>query len=47
MTLDREQQTRMRQKQHIVTYILLVIMGLIFLHLALVFNLYDVIKNVV
>ncbi len=46
MTLDKEQQTRLRQKQHIVTYILLVIMGLIVLHLALVFNLYDVIKNV-
>lgn len=46
MTLDKEQQTRMRQKQHIVTYILLVILGLIVLHLALVFNLYDAVKNV-
>ncbi len=47
MTLDKEEQSRVRQKQHIVTYILLVVLGLIFLHLALVMNLYDVIKGIV
>ncbi len=46
MIVDKQELARRQQKQRIVSYILTVAGGLIFIHLAMVFNLFGVIKSI-